>query len=335
MELTLIAFLDSKHKDLEHIEEILEIQKDEKFEFILIADSLSQKILKELLDVENKFKSNEFKIIFNYRKQGEVEGIVDAIKISTKKYTLIHPNILSFKKTFITEINKITNLDRNIDIVEFRPNIKGIVDWKPELRTNLKLETIFDIESNTEILAYSYPFIFNKIFRTEILQSAFETKNYSNTTSSFELFYYIFPFAKSYMSIDRSLSRETIDLNHFSSYTSSFNDWKKLENFYSSAYKNLIQELIYAKFFYLQVIVPGFLGIINRKKRYNIKYNFSDKAKMQLSKNYFNKLKSIYESEFKNLAINSKYMMKKNSDIQFLEKVTPISKWGKILKNFE
>ncbi|AAT27979.1 hypothetical protein [[Mycoplasma] mobile] len=336
MELSLITYLDAKNKNLDNIKSILEVQKIAKFEFILIADNLNQTAFKKLLDLENNFKTNDFKIIFNEKKQGEIQGIFDAVKISNKTFTLIQPNFSSYKKNFVEDVSHLLKSKNIADIIEFRPDIEGLTHWNPKLRFNFEtLESIFENEKIAEVLVYAFPFIFNKIFRKEILLKAFENKNLSENTSIFELFYYILPFAKTYMTFNKELSKESINKSHFNSYLVFFKTWKKLENFYNSSHQNLIQELIYAKFFCLQVLIPGFLGHINRKKIISLSYNFIDKANSQLNSNYYEKLKSIHEAEFKNLAVNSKYMMLKNSEVEFLEKVTPKSKWVKILKNFE
>nr|WP_307914183.1 hypothetical protein [Mycoplasmopsis bovis] len=55
------------------------------------------------------------------------------------------------------------------DILEFRPHLVNTIKWKPSPR--LEAKNTFNISKNPEVVAYSYPFLFNKIFKTKLLTS--------------------------------------------------------------------------------------------------------------------------------------------------------------------
>lgn len=309
---------------------LIEIKDEEKIELIFVVQNNASNIINE---IQKFYKTNnvfKIKIIYCVKTLSLNQQLNFAIKqISNKYLWILNPNIKYENKDLK---NLVTILKKEeIDIIEMKPKFGGIIKWSPTERTIIKPYTAINLSKENKIIAYTFPFLLNKVFSKKIIQKIFEsnllnTHMDSSTNLSIELLYFAFLYAKTYLWMPNSNVLINIDEENILNYKYTIQEWNHLESIYQKESK-YIQEIKYAKIYYLQLFLAGIYSVRNT--------NFFNKDYKILQKKYYEKLLKIKKEEFENFDIDNKYMLSKNNENVLLKEIQPINKWNKIFLMLE
>lgn len=338
---SIVFLLDQNETEFNYKKMISKIaflsQKSKKIELIFVIENNNYLILDEIQKFQNINKNVIVKFVFSLKRISFNSSIKKVNKLITNDYFLILPNYSNIDENFVETITSILNT-KNVDIIEFKPNFKGLIKWKPNDRLNKsKFDKFLNISENQEIVAFTFPFVYNKIFSTSLLDKTLKTFfndnsfDYSSILFS-ELIYLMFIYAKTYLYI----SKELIEIEITSSYIQGFNDiinaWSKIKyNFFERSMK-FIDEIEYAEAFYLKIILCSIYSSTSSSK---IKSLIKNKPNLT-PKKYYEKLLKIESNELKDFDLKNKYMLLNNSkEVSILKQSYPIPKWNKLLKELE
>ena len=238
---------------------------------------------------------------------------------------------------FFNNIIKI--IDNNSpDIIEFKPSLTNFIRWNPNNRLDSsKFNKLLKLANNNDVVAFTFPFIFNKIFSSTLLNRTI--KHYLRKTDSDNsnifftyLTYLMFLKANSYWYITNQLITFEVNEIYILNFNSIFTQWDIiLEKFNIEA--KYLEEINYAKFYYLKIILCSLYSLKNPKIKKIMNKNNSNDLNQ---KKYQDKLDQIAYSEFKDFYLKNKYMVLNNApEISLLKQNISISKWSKLLKELE
>lgn len=295
MKLSIIVPIYKEAKKLRHYLEQLEVQTSNDYELILVIDTLKEDSLKEVdafLEAYPQVKEN-FKLIFNSKRTGRTSAIRDGIKNATGDYTVLMSNTDVFGKGFVENVIQIAQKYKS-DIIEFKPTMKSPIKFEGKIRKIYKPET--KIDENSDILAFTYAFDFNKIYKTSILKnsSQFLFTYPVNSRYSIELIFKALIVAQTYSSIDKELVLYKSEISENFNPLKQIRQWKSAISFITKTLDNrCYSEWIY-NFLYMQT-------------QFTLKV--VDKAKSKvLSSKY--KADLIYEVQSLNLKANPYFIQK-------------------------
>lgn len=335
MKLSVISIIFNNDKNIK-INKLLNNfskQEDQDFELILIFQKATKKIISELNKVPNILK-NKIKFIFNYKSISYEQCIFQALEKTSGKYISIINSNNKIKDYLTKRLNEINTEDS--EIIEYKPRLMGNINWKPIKR--LENNKIYSQEQK-EFIAKSFPFIFNKIFKKELIERVinnccFELK--VNSKLSIDILYYLLLNAKSYKYIDQRITREYISKTFFA-FSKNYNKtWINLTKYSQDHNLEVKEELFYARIYFEALLLPGLLfgnshWFSNIYKKLSLN---SNKPTQQSIKAISDKIKKIYDSK-KEPVSNNKYILQNTFEAQTLSKPIELSNWKKILSNFE
>lgn len=338
MKLTLISSLTEHKRDVRYFLKLLSEQDNQDFEIILCLNQnkINQGIF-EIIEEYLSFFGDRLKFLYNSKRLAFQQNITSAFHISTGEYISISNSDISIKKDYV---RKILNLIQkyNTDIIEYKPRIIGSIKWKPLGRIESK--KVFKIKEEPQPLAYTFPMIFNKIFKKVLTKKIVKFKpSVSNDSKlSFELNYLLLLEAKTYVYDDNRIQREYFDIKTWINPQNFFASFNSLENVCKHQNRKIMQEFYYFKAYTLQVFLAGFLTTtsmlsITTLLKYKNKFEKRSKRLVNSLDEY---LKKMWQTaEYKDFNILNIYMNKKLPEIEFLKSKLVTSKWDKILSSLE
>lgn len=204
MKLSIITPVYRQSKLLRVFLERISNQKSKLFELVLVLDTNTEDNLSVIDDFKDKI--DNLKVVFNSKRTSRTQAINSGIRIATGEYSIIMSISNYFENTMVEDILNVIKKSPS-DIIEFNARIRSPIKFQGRQRKLYSKPT--DIKSNPLIIAYTYPFDFNKIYKNSILLESINTqyKNSVNSRYSIEFVYRIFTFAKTYSNVNKKIIR--------------------------------------------------------------------------------------------------------------------------------
>ncbi|MGZ9797141.1 glycosyltransferase [Mycoplasma sp. 4013] len=261
MKLSLIS-LDNKYKKdvKKYLKDLVE-QDNQDFEVILCLNHSNEEaqVVKVISEYYDFFKERLI-VIYNSKINSYQYNLLSAFKLANGDFIAVINSKSHLKKNYVSEIvNQAKFYD--VDILELKPRIIGSISWKPKLRQQIDKSVL--ISKNKSVIAYAFPFIFNKIFKKQLVKKVINyipANNY-DTKMCIEINYILLLEAKTYMYLDYRIYREYFDSDIWFNtkyFLGSFNGiekWmlnKPIED-------RCAEEFIYAKSYFIKLLLTGFL----------------------------------------------------------------------------
>ncbi len=309
-----------------------QINKTKDIEYIFVVENKNIQLIDLFQEMEIKNKNANFKFSY-YSKETSFNILMKNIsRLISNDYFFIVSGFSIINNDFIKTISSIVEKN-DVDVIEFRPFLDGFIEWEAADRlAKNKLNKLLKIRDNKDIIAYTFPFTYNKIFSTDLLaktlKSHFSVKDFKDNSDYLfsSLLYFLFLNASTYWYIPASLSSFEIDEVHVKNFNDIFYQWNLIQN-KCRENGDYVEEINYAKWFHLDIFMCALYSV---KSIFDFKNN--------LPKKYYEKLQAIKEKEFNDFELKNLYMVSsenKNNEIELLRKINPISKWNKLLKELE
>ncbi|ATO30908.1 glycosyl transferase [Mycoplasmopsis bovirhinis] len=334
MKLSLISIVTNEEKDLGYYLKSLEEQTSQDFEIILCLSNTSQRnldLIKELVPYQLKF-GPRLKYIYNSKQNNAQEHLLNAYRVTSGEYSVVfNTDISVIKNTYIEKM--IQAIDQaKVDILEFKPRINGSIFWKPQARVVEGRE--INLKYHKLVFAYTYPFIFNKIIKKSLSNKMlnYKFKTINNNKMCLELTYMLFLEAKTYMYLDYKIFREYFPTDIWLNTKNYVSVFDNVQSILEARQINLIDELLYAKYYFVKLLLTAFLTETKFMYR-NIYKTKEDIAEKRNDKIFENHLEIIKKMELtyktKDYFLTNPYFLRNNSEVALLS--TPVSK----LKNLK
>lgn len=312
-----------------NLSDIVEEIKDAEVIFITKSDKMCP-IDEIVIPFMNSNPLIKTKIIYSSKTLSLNKQIKYSTKISSTDYVWFINPLVKYNKTMVLNVVNILRR-KEIDLVEIRPELCGLIKWEPKSRHDLKPSTRLKIDENEKIVAYAFPFIQNKVFSKKSVMNVLENNKIINnidisSSLSIEFLYLFLLEAKTYAWISNGIVPINISEGNIPYYKHLFDEWSRVQKKYLEE-NRLISELKYAEAYHLLIIISSLYGI----KSINSIFNESQVFK----KKYHAKLMKLWQSDMEFFDIENKYMVNKNNENILLRHVQPINKWSKLLANLE
>ena len=316
MKLSIIVPVYKGVKDLKRFIKKMSEQTSLKFEIVFVVDTNNDGVLQTIDKIPSRIKS-KVNVVYNSKRVGRTEAIYTGAKAAKYEYSIVISSTDLFDTNMVKNVLAMTKA-KQTDIIEFPAKFKEPLKFNGAIRKNRNKSTL--IKDKPSILAYTYPFGFNKIFRTEILVKSGKLKRLININSRFsiEYVYKSFLVAETY-----STSKKSIIISR-SSKDGTFNplklmrQWTSLEKYIKENYEDEYHaEITYARMFHEMVFMFGFVGVSKNKVLFN-----------KLKRTFNNSLKDEFEGFF----FTNKYMLMDNKETQLIRKHDTPEKLTKVFK---
>lgn len=310
------------------------VNKEKGVEVIFIIEN-DYEIIDYIQEFENNNPNAIVKFVFGSKKTTFNKIIEKARKLITNEYFLIINQNSKILPIFFNVVNQIIKGD-NPEIIEFKPSLDKLVKWNPQNRLNEeKNNKLLNINDNKEIVSYSFPFIFNKVFSTSLLNKVINKHLIKTDGDNSNIFftyltYLMFLNAKTYWYSPKQLVVFDVIENNFQNYNSVLSQWDIIEERFQVEGK-FIDEISYAKYYFLKIIICSlYLSNTTKMQKLRIKSNLNQKK-------YQEKLNQILANEFKDFELKNKYMIlnKNSKEVSLIKKNYAIAKWPKLIKELE
>ncbi len=324
--ITLIAPIYSNTIHKHFLNSILE-QKSETFDLIILTNNFSQDFLNKFDEIE-KSSNCKLQIVFTTRKIGFNQVIIEGANRSTGTHAIILNSSEPIPKNFVSNLSAIVDKKPDVDIFEFKASFKGFENWMPRKRCDLKPNHIFNIIDFPRVIAFTFPFISNKLFKISLANSVSKKTNYIETSShlSLEFLYMLFLYAETYVYIDKVFCNIVIWKEDLPNYSNFYKELKNIRIKYVLENK-FIQEIEYVSVFYGEVFIP----LLYSHKKLISTLLRSDVNKT-ITKKIYDKNKKLRLQEFSAFNYTNIYMMLNLLETEYLNKSYPPNEWSRIIK---
>ncbi|MGL6124990.1 MAG: glycosyltransferase [Metamycoplasmataceae bacterium] len=302
-------------------------QKSGAFELIILTNNTSNELIDKIQEIEKK-SNIKLQAIYSTRKIGFNEAIIEGSKIARGTHGILINACEKLSKNFVNDLS--TSVGKNVeaDIFEFQPSFKGFENWVPQKRSDLKQNHIFKLKEYPKIIAFTFPFISNKLFKISLANKIGKKTTYIETSShlSLEFLYLLFLSAESYVYINKPFCNIYIEKYDIPNYLVFYKEWKSIRSIYLLENK-FIQEIEYAQIFHNEMIIPI---LYTHKKLTDIL--LSSSVQKNLSEKIYEKNKKLRLQEFSSFNYTNKYMLLNLSETEYLNKTHSPKEWSKIIK---
>ncbi|WP_027120629.1 glycosyltransferase [Mycoplasmopsis lipofaciens] len=335
MKISIISPSINSSKNLSNLLEGLKIQNNQDFEVILVLSSASKKMY-SILEKNLQFFGSRLKFIINDKRKSTQSDIVCAFHMVKASYVHIMFSNNTLRPYFVQELIK--NLDEHKpDVFEFKPRLVGTFRWKPHAR--LESMKLYKKDKNPEFIAYSFPFIFNKIFKKSLISQFIKHKPKETTDTKFclELTYFLLINAQTYVYDDRRIVREFISSTTWLNPINFIGEFKIIENFLNVNNIKLNQELDYARIYFLQIFLTSLLDswkfrILGGFGVIKDRINYNEKRTEKFINDLYKYLEKAHNEE--QLFFNTNiYIHKDNQETKKLIYLPPKSEWKDIIND--
>ncbi|VEU60645.1 Glycosyl transferase family 2 [Mycoplasmopsis bovigenitalium] len=258
MKLTIIVPSITTGDQLRYVFKQLQEQNNQDFEIIFAITKASKKMHPLIQEISGFFGSR-LKIIFNTKRKSIQSDVINAFRLVKNNYVYVLNSDAEIKENFVKKIT--SKLDENQpDILEFRPNLKGSIKWKPNPR--IKSDELFKIKTNPEYVAYSFPFLFNKVFKKSLIDNftKYRSKEINDSKFGIELLYILLINSTSYLYWNESMCKEFISSEIWFSPSNFISQFRAVETYLESHNIYLKHELDYAQIYFLHIVLAGFIN---------------------------------------------------------------------------
>ena len=291
-------------------------QKNKKFELVFVVDTNNENVLEEIDKSFTKAFKKKIKISFNTKRQGYEQAIYEGVKMSSNEYILVFALDDIFDEKMVDDV--LVGIKNNkSEIIEFKAAFKEPIKHTGKLRKIVNKPT--SVLDAPDIITYSYPFIFNKIFKKELfLRSITKNKIYSlNSRYSISFTYMMLINSKSYSTLNKTIVKShKKDLAAFNP-LKNLREWEAVKNDFKEFEEQYKKEVEYAMFFHQIFFLFGFAGLSKNKV-------------------LVKKIETIFDKKFSNQYMDffshNKYMLKKNKETELMKKHNSASKFLKVIK---
>lgn len=288
---------------------------------------------KDILKLVDNFVKNhpvKFRIIYCAKTLSLNQQIRFVLKQVSKQYLWFLDPLTKYDNDKMSKVLDVLEKEQP-DVVEIKPTFNGIVKWNPQYRLWLDPFKKYDLNENPKIISYTFPFILNKVLNKKILDEVFKSKIMSLKTDSSsnlssEFVYLALLNAKTYLWIKDETILINFNEENIPSYNYVFNEWKRICAIYE-AKQLYLDEIIYARTYYLLIILTGLYG---SKKMHLI---FKDPQ--LICKKYYEKLTKLGQNKMQQFVSQNPYMQGENPEIMLLKATQPIKKWNKIFAQLQ
>ncbi|UVD81671.1 glycosyltransferase family 2 protein [Mycoplasma iguanae] len=329
MKLSIIVSSYKQSKGLKWFLKDLEKQTSQSFEVILFIDRPSNSDL-TLVDQYSQQFGQQIKWFINSSSKGNHSNWLKSIDLVSGDYIIFLTPETYLKNDFVEKFEYYSKF--NTDIIEYKPELKGVVKWTPKAR--LHANTTLELKNYKAIIAYSFPFIFNKFIKYEVIKnvSDFTSSKFDNTRFWVHFVYKVLANIKNYTFVDEVLATDYV--KNLSSFNINLyiNEWKEILDLYQKNHKNYNMEIEYAKMFFFHIFLSGFIGMACYSKIKSI-LGLQSKNKKRLEK-LKNTMKIIRGPDFKNFVVTNKYLLASNEESFFLINFDTATKWHLIFSKF-
>ncbi|WP_426461565.1 glycosyltransferase family A protein [Mycoplasma hafezii] len=321
MKLSLISLVGNSAKEVDWYLKDLKDQQNQDFEVILCINKNTE--LKGILDVieEHKdFFGKRLVVLFNTKQNSYHHNLKSAFELVKGDYVAVVNSNNNLKKYYTERMIQAAE-EKDVDILEFKPRIVGSVRFKPAAR--LEPECLYPLPQCSNVFAYTFPFIFNKIYKKSIVKKAAKYNiEFTNDSKLCSYFVYLLMLeAKSYMYVDYRIYREYFGSDMWLNSKNFLISMNSVEQIFNSKGLKLNQELRYAKYYLLKLLITAFLT----ETSYLYKtFNFLDRefnekrSERSIQKHSDLVAKMQDSSEFINFNTSNIYMLKGTAEAKLL-----------------
>ncbi|QNM93748.1 glycosyl transferase [Mycoplasma sp. Pen4] len=259
MRLSIISLVGDDSKQVASYLESLKNQENQNFEVVLCINKKTQaKAIYQVVQEYYHFFGSRLIVIYNTKENSYQFNLVSAFRVIKGDFVTIKNSEVVLKRTFVDDL--LTQAVRfNVDVLEFKPRLVGSIRFKPKER--MVLDKVVDINKNPQIYAYTFPFIFNKVFKKSLVKKMVKhhVVNTNDTKMCMEVNYILLLKAKTYKYLDYCLNREYIDESIWLIPSNVDKTFAYLENYAKINELKVSQELMYAYFYCLKILFSGFI----------------------------------------------------------------------------
>lgn len=181
-----LSIITPVYKDTKHLERFLEHMKEQTskdYEIVLVVDTNNGQTLELIDEYRGAFKGR-LKTIFNSKRFSRTAAINLGAANASGEYSIIMSlqNIFTYK---FVEQALATIKAKGTDVIEFKAKFSAPIKFSGKIRKPFTKSTL--IKENPEIHAYTFPFDFNKFFRTSVLVEAARYKLPVHLNSRFSI----------------------------------------------------------------------------------------------------------------------------------------------------
>ena len=274
MKISIITPVYKGEKALRKFLESIVEQTSKSYELVFVVDTNGEDVLSVIQEFKLKLKS-KIKVVFNSKRTSRIAAINKGASIAGGKYSIINSLGNTFSKTMIeTAQNAIK--DKKSDIIEFKAKFEAPIKFSGKLRKQFNTPVV--IKDNSEVQAFSYPFDFNKIYKTDVLREAAKYKIPGHINSRFSIDTTHLPLlvAETYSTVNKVLVVGKSKISPNFNPLKLVKQWDELINISKNYFAYISTERYeYAQFFSETVFISAFIKASKNKvisKKYNEKY---------------------------------------------------------------
>lgn len=337
MTISLISLDNTNEKTVDTFLKSLQSQDNQDFEVIICLNKKTE--AKKIFKVIQSYKSffgTRLVVIYNSKINNFQHNLISAFRVIKGDYFTVLNSTTNLKRYHISTLIKEVK-EQSADVIEFKPRIIGSIKWKPAKR--LEAEKEMKIANNQQILAYTFPMIFNKVFKTSLAKKLmkYKVENKNDTKFCLEVMYMLMFEAKKYIYLDYRIFKENLGSdvwlvsNHF------LRTFNLLISYLKNSNIKLTQELTYAKYYFLKLILSGILSgtTFAYKNIWSEKNEISEKRSQLLIDKHFKLIQELESNnEFQVFTASNLYMNVVNNEVKALKNNWK-NKQSKILSSLE
>ncbi|QZE12373.1 glycosyltransferase family 2 protein [Mycoplasma sp. Ms02] len=335
MKLSIVSLLNESERDTRSFLKDLSEQTNQDFEIILVfAKNKNFKSTFAAIKEFTDFFGSRMRLVINYKRQSYQYDILSAFRVVKGDYTtVIYPNSPLKKDTVKILIQNAKQYDA--DILEFTPRLVGSIRWKPESR--LQMDEPINAQTNPEVLAYSYPFIFNKVFKSKLVKPIYklELLDAIDNSLAIEINYKLLLHAETYMYLSENIKKEYFEVDTWLNVQGLVSTFERVEQLFAYSNRKIKHEFEYLKNQFFLVVLPGLIGSTsyrNLNTLIHIKEMREKRGEKNISK-IENYIKKIRENEaFQVFCESNIYMQNDTNMTKLIRYETPTDKWASLLK---
>ncbi|AKB11271.1 glycosyltransferase [Mycoplasmopsis synoviae] len=325
MKITLISLNNFSVKKVSNYLQDLSNQLDQNFEVVFCLQRLSKsfEVMKEINSFAAGDLKNKIKIVYFSKSVTCSEMYLQALNVASGNYSVVLNSDASFKKDFVTKVLSIIKKTK-ADLIEYRPRLFGVSKYKPNSRLQTKVP--LDIAQHKLIFAYSFPFLFNKIVKTDLAKEVKVRKFKDDLDNKFliELNYFLLLLSKKYYYYDETLTKEYVSEHYIFDFQKFRLSFKNIKAYLKEFNLDFEEEFQYAKYFFYKLFSIALVSDIH--PYYKLKNKaFDTDLKISHSMEQFNKLFKFLEAlekskNFDKFLEENKYMLHPIQETKNLKK---------------
>ncbi|WP_029905667.1 hypothetical protein [Mycoplasmopsis opalescens] len=329
MKISLICPSIASSKQLKSLLNALVEQDSQDFELILVLSKISSDMYSRL-DRYLKFFGSRLKFVVNNKINNSQSDIISSLHLVKSTYAAVIFDEIHFKPWTVSRMIEMIP-ESEPEIIEWKPRLRGTVRWNADNRLDEDVE--YATNQHPEVLAYSYPFIFNKLIKKSLITrlDTIQGNNQSDTKFCLELAYTLLINAKSYYLTSLKGRKEDISILTWFN-PSIFNmQFGRIKNYIKFNNLKLTQEIEYAYLYTMRYLVGNFL--LTRRYNYLIPLLIlAKKAKYdeRRSEKFFEKLHKIlsdFHKNNENFFATNHYVNLNNHEAMILRGLPELENW--------